>query len=270
MKLVISKHIHASFSCVGSGDVWLHRIIDNVERSDIPKHIPQGYDEENVIEDDVAGIITVYVEADKTFYNKGLKAKGMPVFAGTPEFIALVEQYKKEGWVEEPEDIKAAREAKYKRDEASEAVRRAKDGYVFPDYERDDYSGGFSEELLNEPELAKYIASGCVFGYIGHYGRRFEVDTFFEEAFMALKTPPGRFNKRKLFATWLTSTDGRHFGDSLEDISLDEAKAKIKARLPEIFNLAFIYSRKEHQGTWESTQALRKKYAKKLLKEKEA
>lgn len=263
MKLVIIKHVHSCFASVASGDVWLYRIIDNVKPRGLKKLLPPDVAEQYY--DEVADITTVYVASDETFSDKALRARGMPNFANTPEFIALIDRYKNEGWLTEaPEDVKQAEKARHARNSAILAAQRKEAGFVFPSFEQTDFTGGFSEKLMSTDLLAKYVAKKGVFGYIGHFGRKFVTDAFLEKEFMSLKVPRG-INKHKILATWLTSTDGRHFGDSLEDMSDDEAKVAIKKYLPEIFNLGFIYSRKEHAGTWVSTKNLRQKYAEKLM-----
>jgi len=267
MKLVIIKHVHSCFASVASGDIWLYRVFENVDENGIKKHIKKlakGYER---VDDDIANIVSVYVDSDKTFYEKGLHTKGMPSFAGTPDFLALIDQYKKEGWIDEPIDVRQAREAKREREYIAEAARRKAAGYVFSGYKRiEKFDGGFSEKLLNVPSLATYIKNSGNFGYIGHFGRKFVTDAYLEKEFMRLNVPE-EFNKTEILATWLTSTDGRHFCDSIEDDDDDVAKNKIKKYLPEIFNLGFIYSREEHGGSGADTQALRKKYADKLLAE---
>jgi len=261
MKLVIAKQIHSSFSAFSSEDVFLYRVIDNLTQKTLKKHLPPDYSEMD--KDEVADIVTVFVEADKTFYDRALKKMGFTNYGNTPEFAALIDKYKKEGWIEEPDDINKARMAKYAREEEARKVQRKKDGYVMT--EEDGFVGGFSNELMSLPVLAQYLERRVAFGYIGHSCRKYVTDTYLEAEFMKLATP-ANIDKREILATWLTSTDGRHFGDSLEDLSDEEAKKKIKKYLPEIFNLGFIYSRKEHEGTAGSTHELKEKHADQLLK----
>ena len=157
MKPVISKHIHSCFAAVAGGDIWLYRVIDNIAPKDVNKHVKKfGIISETML-DEVADILTVYIEADKTFYNKGLHAGGMPHYDNTLEFKALIAQYKNDGWGKEPNDVKEADKAKQQRDEAVITIRRKMIGYVFPSYEiqksEGNYKGGFSDKLVNYPRL---------------------------------------------------------------------------------------------------------------------
>ena len=68
-----------------------------------------------------------------------------------------------------------------------------------------------------------------------------------------------------LFTCWLTSSDGRHFGDSLEEFSFVKQKEMIDKYLPNMYNTAFVYNLKEHKGSLASTIDLSAKYKHRLI-----
>lgn len=122
-----------------------------------------------------------------------------------------------------------------------------------------DFNGGFSKDILGNEILKKYIGIGKgVFGYIGHSIRTKNLDKYLEATFF--KKFFDIENCFDVFCTWLTSTDGRDFGDSLENYSFNEQQIKIDKYINSIFEIGFIYSRPEHDGTLGSTNKLREKY----------
>jgi hypothetical protein len=64
---------------------------------------------------------------------------------------------------------------------------------------------------------------------------------------------------------WLTSSDARHWMDSVEDESNSVFKSKFEANLSNIFNRGFIYSLDEHEGSLKSTQELLTKYSGRVI-----
>lgn len=116
-----------------------------------------------------------------------------------------------------------------------------------------EYVGGFSLETFFNEYLMSYVESGLVFGYIGHSCRKIWVDKLLEEICL-------KYIKGDDFACWLTSTNGRHFGDSIEHLveSNDKEGVEkiIKEQISFIHDKAVIYNHPEHKGTYASTVEL--------------
>jgi hypothetical protein len=116
-----------------------------------------------------------------------------------------------------------------------------------------EYVGGFNLETFFVESLISYVERGITFGYIGHSCRKIWVDKLLAEICL-------KHIKEEDFANWLTSTDGRHFGDSIEHLVEDDDRKAveevIKNRLPEIYNTSLIYSHPEHTGTFSSYDKL--------------
>lgn len=257
----ISLQIHSNGSSFSSNDVFLFKEVSKID-PDAP------FQSKEIVVDRIARVKLAYQE-DNTFVRYG-RGDIFNDTANTPEFKALVERYIAAGWQKEIPFLEQANKARWEREERKESERKKRTGHVlWKPYEKlqpQDYVGGFSPELLNEPQLKAYVDRGRgVFGYIGHSARRFKTDAYLEKTFMALKPKSPDVNLRALLACWLTSSDGRHFGDSLEDLSYVEAFKRIKASVQGMFDIAVIYSDKEHRGTWKSTQELKKKHANELF-----
>lgn len=256
--LFVSKHIHSCFASWSSGDVTLYKRVKRIE--DAKELITETYGDK---------FITVAVaEPDKTFYDRGLATRPMS-YATKEEMTSKCTPYIKEGWTNvRPKEIKSYwNREKIKRQKAN---RRA--GFIF--WKEDTrvkpilYRGGFSSTVYNNKHFIEYTKKRT-FGYIGHCVRKVMLDKALEKSFMSL-TPPTTIPKDimvDLFVCWLTSTDGRHFGDSLEDLKLSEQKKKISNRIKSIYNLAYVFSLPEHKGTYSSTQLLTELHKDKLFKE---
>lgn len=123
------------------------------------------------------------------------------------------------------------------------------------------YQGGLSNEIMKQKYVKDYIKSGLVCGYLGHSVRTKRLDAYLEQKFLSL-VPPKHNDADVYFllAVWLTSTNGRHFGDSLEGQTLKEQKRIIDEDIKSIFNIAYIYALPEHEGSYASTIALKEKY----------
>jgi hypothetical protein len=214
-----------------------------------------------------------YVKSDETFYNMALREikynrKKMYEceYHTDPRFLQLVEKYKAQGWNIEkcPVEIKEM----YERKEAKTKVERRDENFVlwkdYKDLIPKDYNGGFSAQVTTHEEFVNYVNSGCVWGYIGHKVRKPALDKFIEETFLSLNVT-NHDQLLTLFVNWLSSTDGRHFGDKLEGKSLEEQKKIFLERVNRIYNVAMIYSHPEHEGTLKSTIEIEEKIKSILL-----
>lgn len=109
-----------------------------------------------------------------------------------------------------------------------------------------DYVGGFDLDIIFEEILISYIEKGLVFGYIGHSCRKIWVDQLLAKLLLPVM-------KKEDFAAWLTSSGGRHFGDSIEHLVETNDKQgveqEIKRQLPYIHDQAIVYNHPEHGGT---------------------
>lgn len=267
-RIFMNIRIASSIATLSSRDTYLWKEV---------KKIPT----ENVLDSeiDTVGKLKIYHMNDDLTIQKFIeieRAQGNNIDDAHkhPNFIDLVEKYKADGWMDVPADVQAAVEAMWKRREAKVNQIRQKKGYVlckpFNDLTPEDHHGGFSPDLLNEEVLKKYISNNTVFGFIGSSARKHILDKYLEHFFMKLKP---RFEmtdeqKRNLLAVWLTSSDGRHFGDTLESLSskgIGEQKKYIKFYLKSIFNTAFVYTLQEHKGTYKSTCELLEKHQDKLF-----
>lgn len=147
--------------------------------------------------------------------------------------------------------------------------QKKREGYVlhknYKSLVSDDYRGGFSEKVFMHPYLSNYIKSNGVFGYIGHSVRKVMLDKYIEKKFLSLKPKKLDVDLVLLLAIWLTSTDGRHFGDYLEGYSLKKQKELIDSNIKNMFNKAYIYNLPEHNGTYKSSLELEETYKGKLL-----
>jgi hypothetical protein len=119
------------------------------------------------------------------------------------------------------------------------------------------YQGGFSNEVFNSKELYNYVKSGHAFGWIGHSGARTAAhDKQIEKGLRKRGISPSKMYN------WISSGDGRHFGDSLEGYTKEEQKAKIEARLNEMYNLCIIYSTPSHGGMLTDSNRVREEFKK--------
>jgi hypothetical protein len=267
-RIVLDKRISSCFASFSSNDVILYK-----EVAAVPRDLPV----KEVLLDKVAKVKILYLAPDETFSERGLRdmrlGLGHQSYNKTPEYIALVGRYKADGWVERIDWLEKANDARYERDRIAREDKRKRLGYLFwhDDYKRlkpDDYQGGFSDDLVASRHLFDYIRSGGCFGYIGHSCRKVKIDAYIEKQFMALKPnfDISRDEMLRLLGGWLTSTDGRHFGDALDDQgAFNKQAALIRQNITRMFNLAFIYALPEHAGTWKSTEELREKHKDKLF-----
>ena len=179
----------------------------------------------------------------------------------------LYREYKiikmKQGWKEQPSWLKNKMHKYFDISEKLRAKRRKRLQYVIPRWSAhlqvDDYKGGFSDTLFQQECLQTYLKNKGCHGYIGHAARTYKLDAFLEEAFLSSKTKID-INLTHLLAIWLTSSDGRHYADSLGEMSFKEQQKSIRQCLPHIITRSYVYSLPEHEGTAMSTQKLLEKY----------
>ena len=116
-----------------------------------------------------------------------------------------------------------------------------------------DYVGGFTLDTFFIEKLIGYVESGLTFGYIGHSCRKVWVDKLLEKYCLKYILPDD-------FACWLTSTDGRHFGDYIECIVEDNDREGVEQYIIDnitfIHDKAVIYNHPEHKGSLKSAKEL--------------
>jgi len=258
MRFFLRKQIHSGFSSASSSDVYLIK--------ELCSPIPENSLEK--LENEKYGLTILYDDSDETFYKKALNQRSLKNdFSRTPEFENLIQKYESQGWERENKNswVRQTLRNIYEENLEEEKRKREKEGYVIPmwasNMEPGSYKGGFSEEVFRNSHLQDYLSKGGCFGWIGHLVRKPQLDAYLENKFMRLESEEDKIN---LFSVWLTSTDGRHFADSLSDEDFKRQKEIIDKRINEIYNLAFIYSREEHEGTLKSTLQLKKRYEDKL------
>lgn len=267
MKYVVVVHIHGCFAACSSSDNWLYLEFDAKKPAKNFIHNLENqfrnfeYREVNVSKiDDV----TAFYCADKTFYNVREFSKH---YNGTPEYEALIARYKTFCLVD---DEPASLRNHYDNDRKREYEPRTKKKFVFcfpyEEYSRDKIQGGFSDAVFNHNTIVNYTKEHPC-GFIGHSVRKSRLDAYMEKAFMKITRPMyiGVPELIDLFTCWLTSSDGRHFGDSLEEFSFVKQKEMIDKYLPNMYNTAFVYNLKEHKGSLASTIDLSAKYKHRLI-----
>ena len=123
----------------------------------------------------------------------------------------------------------------------------------------------FSDSVFNCKELKEYVSSGCPFGWIGHSVRKAELDKEIEEG-LRLRG----LSSSKMY-NWISSSDGRHFGDSLDGLSSQEQIKEIHKNLNRMFNMCLIYGDENHTGLLSSSNKIREEMKQKgwLLNENE-
>ena len=235
-----------------------------------PGHFLDGeYVEEIVFDPEYPQYMKVYLKADKTFYEKARREQKHlgDGYADTPEFKAWIQSYVDKGWKSDIEDLEDL-EAFEKFLDDKELYKRSEAGLVSWNFGREDwddsqYQGGFTDEFY-QGVVKEYCESGCVFGWMGNCDvRTKDLDKVFES----------EFNRRGLslepLRVWVTSTNARHFADSLYGYNSTEQEMKIKLGINRIYNLGLIYGDPKHKGTYKSTMEIRNLLQKegKLLKE---
>lgn len=257
-KIFLGKQIHSCFATVSSNDIFLYKEVKDAPRvnSDIS----------DILE--LPSFLIIYVAEDKTFYERGLKERGLKDYNNTPEFQELVNSHITDGWLRElPPEVERERREKWRQEDEEWEQERKKKGCILvgkKKYLPEDYKGGLSDEVFSDNYLQSYVQGKGVFGYIGHLGRTYKTDKYLEQEFLKIKVAID-VNKRHLLAIWLTSSHGRHFCDSLEGLTVAQQKSLIDKEVKGLFLNAYVYSLSEHKGTYDSTESLREVWKNKLF-----
>ena len=221
MRYFLSKQVHSTAASCSSSDVILKREIFKGEKK-------PDYKEKVVSKD--FGFTIYYVEEDKTFYTGDI----FQDFSKTNEFKDLIAKYVSEGWLTTIPWLESTQREYWRAENEKTKQKRIKEGYVIPEWSIDipvkDYQGGFSDAVFNQKFLQDYLKGRCCHGYIGHSVRKSNLDAYIETKFIATARPlciREHKEPESLLAVWLTSTDGRHFGDSLKNVSFEKQKGYV-------------------------------------------
>ena len=252
-RTVLVKYVHSCFASLATGDVLLYMKVE--------KHIKiSEYKISEVTGDNMLKVL--YVESDKIFYDRALHSSNTigVNFSKTDEFLKLIARYKKEGWsTRKPKELIDY----YKREDLREKQKRQRSKFLFVEYVENrpaqQFQGGFSDKVFKSKRLYKYVNSDGVFGYMGHYVRKVNIDRYIEKKFLSLK-PKVEVNLVDLLTCWLTSSDGRHFGDSLGGLSFAQQRKKIDENIYRMFNISYIYASPKHEGSYASTKKLQEEF----------
>lgn len=258
--VVINQHIHSNSSSWSSSDVYV-QIVTNSKELDftpepgyiISKKFPMLHNKEISRVNQDSKFMEIYLKSDKTFNYGGFFETSKE---NTPEFKALVKSYIDKGFSEKV-DVPAETDF-WKRERQKECKRLKKRGVVLwmgyeayqghPEY----FQGGFSDEVFNSEQLKKYIGTAkSVHGWIGHgQGRTKYADKLIEAGLRKRGISPAEMYN------WLSSGDGRHFGDSLEECTKEEQKEKIEGHLNSMYNKCIIFACPTHGGTLKSSNEI--------------
>lgn len=223
--VIFSLHVHACFASFSSSDTFLYKAksldsspmieYDKINGEiDMPEHAAIRFqvDPENKID-----ILTIWVPADKTFYERGLKKGFTSHFNKDPAFLDLVSSYKSDGWAERadlPKDVLAAMERIHEGEEKHSIEVRASRGFVIPRWESglpvESYRGALPDSVFLDFDLQSYLSGGGCHGYIGASERTFDTD----RALMSVSE--GRGISPHDLATFCAHSAGRHFADQLQ------------------------------------------------------
>ena len=154
-----------------------------------------------------------------------------------------------------------------KQEEIRNATRK-EEGFVYcKKYDQmtaEDYKGSLEKALTQD--TIDYISYGVVAGYLGHSARKHEHDKYIEKIIenIIMTVDDIEVNKWDTLSSWLSSTDARHWMDSVEDLHMIQFKEKFNNYVSELMTLGFIYGLEEHKGTYTSTMELEEKYANRI------
>jgi len=252
MKKFIRIQVHSCFAAVSSSDVFLYKdITTEHDPSSIRKQLKTEFS--NIKRKDSVyykrNIVIQFYE-DTTFCCT--IGNSFIDMHSAPEFISLVDKYQSLGFsLERPHYIE--RHFELERKKATQL--RKKEGYIFcfgnNEYNRERIQGGFSGMIFNHPIIVKYTTNNRPLGFIGHSVRKKELDAYLEKKFMEYPVDieqehPAYARKCEIFCTWLTSTDGRHFGNQLEGLTFKKQKDIINRGIENIFNIRLSYILPDH------------------------
>lgn len=264
--VTVSKHIHSSNSSYSSNDVWVEvnttfKELDFTPEENtriVSKKFPMldGQLINNLYGDKL--FLEICLDSEKKFNNGHFSSTDIHK---TPEFLNLVQSYIDKGFIKHVQTPE--QKAYHERKEAADRLKYKKQGLVlWMGFEATKentklFQGGFSDEVFNSPGIQNYISRGFAYGWIGHSGARMANHDKQIEAGLRKRgmSPSKMFN-------WISSSDGRHFGDSLEGYTKKEQKQKIANYLNSIFNRCLIYGLPEHEGSLKSTISLDKMLSK--------
>jgi len=254
--VVISKQIHSCFATVSSGDKFL-KIVTNSKDVDFimengkiitSTKFPglNGKKISDIYQDDK--YIGIYVKSDETFCNVN---KVSEYYANTPEFKNLIQSYIDKGF-NDGSDV-PAQIAFWDREKEKEKKRLKKQGVVlwmgFDEYKEhpEFFKGGFSDDVMNSKELKAYISKGSAYGWIGNSSVRTAThDKQIEEGLRKRGISPSKMYN------WISSSDGRHFADSLEGLTKQEQKKAIENYLNNMYNKCIVFGNPTHKGNLKS------------------
>lgn len=233
MRYFEEKQVHSSCSTWSTSDVEVVREIGKAEFLAHP--------DENKLVSKRRGFSIAHAPADETFYHRGFSFRVSDAEMKT----RVAAKYLSCGWtiIKDHAFLEEAISLYCEDERIARKTRRAKQGYVIPEWTREmlpiEYQGGFSAEVFNHPELFDYVKSGGCHGFIGHEVRKPKLDAYLEAQFLNLNPD------KSLFAMWLTSTGGRHFGDELEGATFSKQQIIIRNRIAGIVEQANHYRQKE-------------------------
>jgi len=277
MERIVSVHVHSCFASWSSDDETLyvggfksHKAVKNYIQN-LKNNFRNLIDKDETRTSNLVGGIKFYYLEDETYYKHAMAQKNWTVhYNKTAGYEELIAKYKGFQLLKtRPKIVDKFWAAEKER----EIARKKRQNYVFcfdyDCYKPELIQGGFSDTIFNAPQLHNYIQGHYPCGFIGHSIRKPALDRYLEKAFMKINRPVymGCPSLVDVLACWLTSSDGRHFGNSLEGCSFKKQKESINNSLADIYNTGFIYLLPEHGGSMQSTHELMDKYSHRLIAE---
>lgn len=234
MRYFFCKQIHSCFSGLSSSDVFVVKEVSEQAFNRIAKG------KETIISE-IYGFSLAYLDADEFYYNKERESATRP---SKEEFDEYVAQFCLAYGFDHDSEFLSDNLSKHWADKDAERFRRRKAaGYVIPEWSKEltpeAYQGGFSDDIFHRPELYNYLKAGGCYGFIGHPVRKPRVDEVMESEFLKIN------DDKSLLSMWLTSTGGRHFGDSLEGKTFNEQREYIQNNMQDVVDQALRYRENE-------------------------
>lgn len=172
-----------------------------------------------------------------------------------PAFVSLVSAYRNAGWIDGCSEVARSyfkRCAVLRAEESRVAGHINWRSILGEPTPVDELCGGFSNFVTDNPRFREYIA-GRVFGWIGASSRTSQIDALLEELFRQRD-----LTSEEMFC-WISSTEGRHFGDYVEDLPLNKQVAYVVENADHFCNSAVAYCDPSHLGTLRSTIEVKRK-----------